>query len=304
MNFNKDKITILDIYTLSMFFIYLILNIVLFGSLNNSILLLTENIGLITLIILIINLDNSKNKIFFLLHKIYPLLLLLLIYGQIQNYISVINPHTYDNILIKMDQLIFGVNPTEWLAKYSNPVLTEFLQITYFSFYILPIFHGYELYKNKEFDKYNKFAEAIFFTFFVSYLLYLAMPAIGPRFCIHEFSNISNELPGLFLTDFLREIINSGGGVPAGAENPALYVNKDCMPSGHTMVTLVNIILVFKNRSKFRYFVLIIGTSLIFATVYLRYHYVIDVIAGLILGILMIYIEPVLRNFINKIRKK
>jgi len=42
---------------------------------------------------------------------------------------------------------------------------------------------------------------------------------------------------------------------------------------------------------------LIIGTSLIFSTVYLRYHYVVDVIAGFGLAVLVIYIAPWLYRY-------
>ena len=34
---------------------------------------------------------------------------------------------------------------------------------------------------------------------------------------------------------------------------------------------------------------LVIGTSLIFSTVYLRYHYVVDVIAGIILALAVVF---------------
>jgi membrane-associated phospholipid phosphatase len=45
-------------------------------------------------------------------------------------------------------------------------------------------------------------------------------------------------------------------------------------------MTLLAIYLTFKFNQKIKWILLVVGGSLIIATVYLRYHYVIDVIAG------------------------
>ncbi len=125
------------------------------------------------------------------------------------------------------------------------------------------------------------------------------MPAIGPRFTLYEFSELNAHIPGVFITDFLRDFINSGGGIPADSLNPAMDVNRDCMPSGHTMMTLLNIILAFRFRSKLRYAFLIIGSGLIISTLYLRYHYGVDVIAGIGCALISLYLEPFIRSKIK-----
>jgi len=84
------------------------------------------------------------------------------------------------------------------------------------------------------------------------------------------------------LTNYLREIINSGESIPTGTLNPALVVQRDVFPSGHTMMTAIVMYLSVKFKSKAKWFLVVCGTLLIFSTVYLRYHYVIDVIGGLL----------------------
>jgi membrane-associated phospholipid phosphatase len=69
------------------------------------------------------------------------------------------------------------------------------------------------------------------------------------------------------------------------------------MPSGHTMITLVNLYLVLKNKSYFRIPIFIIAMSLIFATIYLRYHYVVDVLAGVAFAIISVKLEPIVREY-------
>jgi membrane-associated phospholipid phosphatase len=54
----------------------------------------------------------------------------------------------------------------------------------------------------------------------------------------------------------------------------------DVFPSGHTMIAVVVLIVSFQRaRDTFRWF-LPVATLLIISTVYCRYHYVVDVIAG------------------------
>ena len=53
-------------------------------------------------------------------------------------------------------------------------------------------------------------------------------------------------------------------------------------------------------HKKYYYLLLVIGASLIFSTVYLRYHYVIDVIGGLAMAALVILTAPYLHGKLQK----
>jgi len=225
--------------------------------------------------------------------------LVFFIYSQVQVYIKVLNPHDYDNILIGWDRFLFGTDPTVLLKKISFPALTEFLQISYMTYFLMPLIHAVELHLRGDDKVFNRFAGLIIFCFYFSYLLYFFMPAIGPRFTLHDFGLTSSEIPGLWLTETLRSIVNSGGGIPDGALNPAQYVYRDCMPSGHTMMTLMNLILSFRLKSKFRWVFLLFGVSLIFGTVYLRYHYVVDVFAGIAFCFVVLWLEPKISKCLN-----
>jgi len=217
-------------------------------------------------------------------------------------YLRIINPYDYDWLLIIWDYKIFGVNPTEVLGQIANPWLTEFLQYSYMLFFIMPLAVGFELFATKRLDDYIRFTRMIAFSFFASYLLYFLMPSVGPRFTLHDFSALNIELPGVFLTDFLRELVNIGGGIRASVPlAPIDAVSRDCMPSGHTWITLVNIWLAYKFRSINRYWIYFFGTGLIFGTVYLRYHYVVDVFAGIVFAGLTIWLEPKLRKLLKRI---
>lgn len=290
-----------DIYTLAMLVLYTAMALVFVGSIERAELIIFQNLFLSAVVVGVSYFSSRKpeSRGLLLFRRIYFVPFIFLIYSQIQVYIKVINPSDYDSVLISWDKMLLGVNPTEWLEQFINPYLTEYLQFCYMMFFIMPLAQGIELHikgKNLEF---SQFIARILMGFYVSYLLYLIMPAIGPRFCVHDFSQMDIELPGIWLAEHFRHFINAGGGVPFGATNAAELVNRDCMPSGHTMMTIMNIFLGFRNRSHLRYVFLIIGSSLIFSTVYLRYHYFVDLLAGAFFAILVLTLEPRLNKYLS-----
>ncbi len=299
----REILSMTDIYTLIMLLIYSVFAIVLYPYVANANHLLYLNFFIAIALVSIAATGDKLKEVgmFRLFRRIYIVPVVYLIYSQIQSYIRVINPHDYDALLISWDKAVFGGNPTQWLNGIANPVLTEYLQACYMMFFFLPIIQGIELYRKKRDDEFFEFTRIAVFAFYLSYLLYLFFPAIGPRFTLHNFANLNNELPGVFLTGVFRDYVNTGGGIPLGAHNPAELVNRDCMPSGHTMITFVTILLAFRYKTKVRWFLLIVGSSLIFATLYLRYHYAVDVMAGLFLGLLTLFIEPKCKKAIEKL---
>ncbi len=237
------------------------------------------------------------------------------IYFTSAGYISnPIHGHDFDSMFIAADRLIFGVNPTVWLFEHfpTWPWLTEYLMICYTMFYFLPLALAIELYlrvKRKDALGHpipfsfggihdgepplpvEEVAFIIVYGFMLSYIGYIFFPSIGPRFTLHNFLNLSKELPGLWLTEPLRNLLNLGEGIKPGMSitNIISHVNRDAFPSGHTDMTFLSIVLAFKFRAKIRWVIFIIGASLIFSTVYLRYHYVIDLVAGVMVGLFTLY---------------
>jgi membrane-associated phospholipid phosphatase len=122
----------------------------------------------------------------------------------------------------------------------------------------------------KEFDR-SVFL--ILLCFYLSYLGYILFPALGPRFYLNNVQ--PTELNGLFITEHVQRILNQLEGI-----------KRDAFPSGHTAITVLVLCLAYRyNKGYFR-IALPVVSALIFATVYCRYHYVIDVIAGFVLTFL------------------
>ncbi len=237
-----------------------------------------------TAIILFISSQSKKSdsKFYRYFNYWYLPVLIMIIFKELFFIVDPVQGIIFDKYLIEADRFIFGGNPADFLYHIANPVLTELLQIAYVSYYFLPIILGYELYKENRKIELEYLMFLVMFGFFLSYFGYLGFPAVGPRFTIFNFSNLDKDLPGLFLTHFLRDYINSGEGITPHTLYPIKIVERDAFPSGHTDITLLVSYLAFVFNAKTKKFILPIGFLIIFATVYLRYHYVADLIAGTI----------------------
>lgn len=207
---------------------------------------------------------------------------ILFIYTQTSSIAHSLHGKDYDDVLIGIDRMLFGIDPTIWIHQFAHPVITEILQAAYSSYYLFFIALFYEFYRRSDRSEFHSGSMMIVYGFYLSYVGYLLVPAVGPRFTLHDFFSYETELPGIFLTPFLRDIINSGGGIAAGVPNPIEFVHRDAFPSGHTQLTLTAMYISFAHRSRHRRWLLVVGSLLIIATVYLRYHYLIDVVAGVL----------------------
>lgn len=244
------------------------------------------NIMLLIGIYKIVTLYESNTKTSSRLLKIarywYGILLILYIFKQVYFIIFSLKPDDWDQIFIKMDYFIFGLNPTQWIYRFENPLLTEFLQIIYIYYYPMILVFGLQLYIPVRYNEFKYTLFILFFSFYISYLLYMIFPAAGPRFHLHDFHTISKELPGILLTEPIRNFINFGESIPSNVPNPEYYVQRDAMPSLHVISAFLILWLSRKFSMKSFYFYLPYFLCMVLATVYLRYHYVVDILGGLI----------------------
>jgi membrane-associated phospholipid phosphatase len=187
-----------------------------------------------------------------------------------------------DPWLMAIDRAVLGVHPTLWLSRVATPWLTEITQIAYASFYAFVIVVGVELYARKKYAEFHLYAFACAFGFLASYVGYLLVPAVGPRFTLHDFSVLERELPGMLLTSPLRTFVNAGGLVSSGMPSAAAIAmaHRDAFPSGHAMMTIIAVFWSWRFRLFLRWPLTVVGATLVFATVYLRYHFLVDVVAG------------------------
>jgi len=267
----------------------------------------------------VVNIIRSRidTKAVRILHTFYILAVVIVVFKTVEKLSFNLHGRDYDNILIAVDRALFGgANPTVWLYQHIPvmPLFVEFLQLCYFMYYLLPVILAVEFYRRRrrenrdvhKIDEIETLRFVVIYGLLTSYIGYLILPAIGPRFTLHEFWSISKELPGVYFTEPLRWFTNLAENITEGMTNlqAAQVVTRDAFPSGHSETTLLCMILAFRYRARTRWLILIIGSGLIFSTVYLRYHYVIDVIGGSLFAVITLYTADPMMKYLLRLKRK
>ncbi|HKN18258.1 MAG TPA: phosphatase PAP2 family protein [Dissulfurispiraceae bacterium] len=203
---------------------------------------------------------------------IFPVLCVLIIFDSLGMIVHNINPHDVDYLLIRIDYRIFGGYPTVFLERLITPLLTDVLQVAYSTYYFLPIIFGITLRVKGKREAFEKSLFLILLCFYLSYVGYLLFPAVGPRYAMQHLYD--KELDGFLVSVPIQKALNLLEGV-----------KRDAFPSGHTGVALTVLILAYRYERTLFWWMIVPVVLLVFATVYCRYHYVIDVLCGFVLTV-------------------
>ncbi|MBW8057112.1 MAG: phosphatase PAP2 family protein [candidate division NC10 bacterium] len=234
--------------------------------------------GLAVVLTLLWWLDRGQVRIARPLRAFYPVIFVLILFDSFADLLPWASPIERDALLIQLDRALLGFHPTVWLERFIHPVLTELLTWAYASYYFLPVILAVALYwRGKEWD----FDRAVFgmvLCFYFSYVGYFLVPAVGPRFTLAHLQTV--DLHGVFVADTIRETLNA-----------LERFKHDAFPSGHTAVVLVVLVYAWQFVRGLFWVFLPLVVGLILSTVYLRFHYVIDVLAGILLAVLCLVLE-------------
>jgi membrane-associated phospholipid phosphatase len=203
----------------------------------------------------------------------YPLALYALLYYQTGLINRVVIPVFMDDFFMNLDIRIFGKFPWFFLGgAYRNSFLDEFFHFFYFSYYLIIPLTAILLYR-KDTKLFERFIFQLSCLFYVCYIIYIFLPVEGP-FALRNEYYLQH---GLF-----REIVDF---VYSAGENPGA-----AFPSSHVAITFLVAWWGSKHFKKLRIFYWLTCLFLSISTVYCLFHYAVDVLAGLLLGILAVLI--------------
>ncbi len=265
-----------DTVTILFLFFLIVLTLIFYKEIPGaSVLILTYSI--LGILLLIIMRFRKRSRFLGLLHDmVFPVSCVLVIFESLGSFVHYVNPEDIDPVLIKLDYLIFQGHPTVMLEKIMSPLLTDMLQIAYTTYYFLPIVLGVTFLMAHQREEFERSLFLILFCFYLSYIGYILMPALGPRFTINY---LQSDLEGLFIAEPIQRLLNQLEGI-----------KRDAFPSGHTAIPLTVLYLAYRFKRKLFWIFLPIVLALIFSTVYCRYHYVVDVIGGIVLTIITVFL--------------
>lgn len=179
-----------------------------------------------------------------------------------------------DETLLRFDTSLFGFEPAVYADRWVTPALVDWFSFFYFGYYFLLAVHIFPIgYFSQNTELAHEFALGIVMTFCAGHLLYFAVPGLGP-FSLPVFAH---KLEGGYWWSLVSSTVQSAG------------ARKDIFPSLHTAVPTFISLFSFRRRhtAPFRYTwipVSLFTSQIILATMFLRWHYVIDVVAGLSLA--------------------
>ena len=285
MGRNPGRVRPADAITVIFVSLFALLTVIYYGSIESADKLLATYISLLSIQLILIRYSPERG-VWKLFHDIvFPVIAVFLVFDSMTELVPGVNPGDIDYLLIRADYWLLGGYPTVWLERVVNPYLTEILQLAYTSYYFLPVILGIVLRIKKKEAEFNDGLVFILLCFYLSYVGYVLFPALGPRYTMNHLQSI--PLKGALFFEQIYGILNSIEGI-----------KRDAFPSGHTAVTLVVLHLAFRYEKRLFYIYLPITLLLLFATVYCRYHYVVDVLGGIALYVItMIAGQWFIRSF-------
>ncbi|MCX7878219.1 MAG: phosphatase PAP2 family protein [Ignavibacteria bacterium] len=245
--------------------------------------LLTLPLGVFLLLILIFSNKVNKHPFLRFIRIYYHIPLYGIVFTAFQSFIHRLNPNDWDRELHKWDYLIFGFDITVWFEKCVTPWLTEILTLSYFSYYILPTLTFVLLYfgfREKNNLTSRKYLLAIVIGWYFAFIFYALLPAAGPDIAFP--GNYSVVLKGVSpFTSYYLETLGK-------------YLResnvRNTFPSMHFCIILISCYFAYLYKRKYFWFcVLPLGIMLGLATLYLRQHYLVDLIAAFPLAAIFIY---------------
>ena len=201
------------------------------------------------------------------------------IYTNLHDTIHFANPHDIHDTLVKIDAFLFGVQPCVWAERFIHPFLTDFFTFFYVLFFLWAPLLALILYLKKDQLKFRYTMVGVILAFYLGYFGYVLFPAAPPRIVLAEY--FSKTLHGLAFLDEVRKSIDV---IPS--------TSRAAFPSLHAAATLVALFFAWRHARWYFWLVLPFAIGLILSTIYLRHHYVIDLIAGWGLAHLAVWLGP------------
>lgn len=182
-----------------------------------------------------------------------------------------VNPTDYDDALLGIDRAIGGIAVLKSAAALERPWLTDLFKLAWIGYYPLALFAGIPLYRKGR-EAFVPLKEALVLGWMASYLAYFAWPAKGPGWY--------PEATGVPQPKF-------EAGVVSGAAKAAIVAleapePRHTFPSGHTIIAVLVAWFLLRHRPRpWTWIGVPLAAAVVVSTIYLRYHYLVDVLVGL-----------------------
>jgi membrane-associated phospholipid phosphatase len=202
----------------------------------------------------------------------FPFLVVLLMYYSLWGDAThLLTTTDRDAALIRWDQRLFGFQASIAIQRFITPPLTGWMEFAYaYHIWNVPLVACF-LYLRRPVERFREMLSGVLVVSFLGLLGYLLVPAVGPMFTLRDQYTVALAQP---LEVFNRQV----------EFMDFARIRRDVFPSLHVGISFVVWLYAWRNSRPLFWTLAPLILSLWVSTVYLRYHYLVDCVAGLVLA--------------------
>jgi hypothetical protein len=211
------------------------------------------------------------------LYRAAPLVAACLVYFRLTDIFPIVNPRELDAPLHAIDVAIFGTDLSVWVEPYLTRGIVDWFA-TWYWLYFPMILTGalWGILVHKDAERRTRFAVGTILCFLLGHTIYTFVPGLGPWH---------------YLADQYQGVQEGGWFFRANWDTYRTGAGHDIFPSLHTAASTWYTLFLWHERKTWppaRWLapiVTIITVNVVIATIVLRWHYFIDLVAGVALAV-------------------
>lgn len=211
---------------------------------------------------------RCRSRIVEFVRAVFPLMLITYWYPETYYLNHGVLFPVHDAFFDGLDVRLFGCRPPlEFSKALPAPWFAELMYFAYFSFFLTYIYIGCLLFFKYP-GRFYPFMFVVLVSFFLHYVFFVLVPVEGPQF---YWPYPDNQVPDGYWFSKLLRFGQRVGEKPTGA-----------FPSSHVSMTLIFLWVLFRVERKSFWALLPVACLLFASTVYVKAHYLVDVLAGFV----------------------
>lgn len=218
-------------------------------------------------------------------------------YLMLRDVLPLVRPDHLDAALHQIDLALFSVEPAVWMQRFNVRPVVEYFAFFYYSYFGICITYLLLfVYVVRRGRHTVEFTIGTVLVYCLGQLGYMAVPAYGPGTALAD--AFTAPIQGGFFWGCVTRAVAAGGAM------------KDVFPSLHTAAPVWFTLFAFhvaRSDRRFRalaWVTAFFAANIIFSTMFLRWHYAIDVVAGLVLASTVGHVAPRLARWDETRRRR
>jgi membrane-associated phospholipid phosphatase len=233
---------------------------------------------------------HPDNRALDLLRHFYPVLLYTGFYRETGELNHMLIPGFLDPFFIRFEGRIFGLQPSlSFMDGLPYLAVSELFYAAYFSYYLMIAGIGLALYLRNRAQLFH-YLSVVCFVFYVCCLIYIITPVVGPRLFFQSVTDyrlpadVQPAVPPTY-----PEAVKAGLFYQVMAWIYRIFEAPGAaFPSSHVALAICTVYFSFLYLRPIRWLHLADVILLCLATIYCRYHYAVDVVAGAVTAAVLI----------------